>query len=146
MKTILTPLVTAIEALIATMNSTRTAIYDEANARKAALAKAVADMQEAKAVMSEFVVATDMLADAAGEFQNDMDVSVTHVGAMVSDMDVFETPIEKFDGLCDKCGKEMTRDEDQYMDWDGDGFVCSKCEHELHPEPEFDDINEAKEA
>lgn len=137
MRNITTPLADAIKSLIETMNTTRTAIYTEANTRKAALAKAVADMVEARNTMTDFVDAMEMLTDAAEEFGTDIKVSTENVTAMVFDMDVFTLPIEKFDGYCDDCGKELSRDEIQYLDEDHDGFVCEACDKRNHPEAEI---------
>ena len=149
MNNIVSPLATIIESLIETMNSVRAGLYVEANARKAALAKAVADMQEARAVMNEFVASTAIIADAANEFSEDMEQSCSHIHTMLSDMDVFETPIEDFDGLCEVCGKELRRDEEQYIDEDDNGFICVECERKLYPEIESNDelpSSESKEA
>lgn len=136
MKNLTTPLANSIESLITTMRETRIAIYTEANARKTALAKAIADMNEANEVMNDYVNTMNMLSEAADEFGADMNVSVHNVSWMLADMDVFTAPVEDFDGYCDQCGKEMTRNEDQYMDDDHDGFVCADCDKINHPEAE----------
>lgn len=136
MTTILTKLNEALAALLPLIDETRVAIYAEANKRKQALVEAIADMQEAKDVMREFVDLTGSFADCAEANAEDMDISEDYVSEMLSDMNVFQLPIEQFDDYCEQCGKEMTRDEDQYMDEDGDGFMCKACDKLLHPEVE----------
>ena len=144
MTTILTKLNEALAALLPLIDETRVAIYAEANKRKQALIAAIADMQEAKDVMREFVDLTGSFADSAAINAEDMDISEGHVSEMLSDMNVFQMPIEQFDDYCEQCGKEMTRDEVQYMDEDGDGFMCEACDKLLHPEAEAVDPDPAE--
>lgn len=139
MTTILTKLTEALATLLSIIDETRVAIYTEANKRKQALIEAIADMQEAKDAMREFVDLTGAFADNAEANAEDMDISENYVSEMLSDMNVFRLPIEQFDDYCEQCGKEMTRDEDQYMDEDGDGFMCEACDKLLHPEAEAED-------
>ena len=132
MTTILTNLKEALAALLPLIDETRVAIYAEANKRKQALIAAVADMQEANDTMSEFVTLTDAFAETFELNAEDVGISSGYVSEMLSDMNVFQLPIEQFDDYCEQCGKEMTRDENQYMDEDGDGFMCEDCDKLLH--------------
>jgi NAD-dependent SIR2 family protein deacetylase len=146
MTTILTKLTEALAALLPLIDETRVAIYAEANKRKQALIEAIADMQEAKDVMREFVDLTGSFADNAEANAEDMDISEDYVSEMLSDMNVFQLPIEQFDDYCEQCGKEMTRDEDQYMDEDGDGFMCEACDKLLHDDQmTFEELAESVE-
>jgi len=139
MTTILTKLKEALAALLPLIDETRIAIYAEANKRKQALIAAVADMQEAKDAMHDFVDLAGSFADCAESNAIDMNISEDYVNEMLSDINVFQTPIEQFDDYCEQCGKEMTRDEEQYMDEDGNGFMCEACDKLLHPEAEAGD-------
>ena len=134
----MTNLHNAITALITALNETRDTIYAEANANKDALLAARNAMATSQLKMNEYVDTVAMLANVADELSEDMNVSAENVGVMLSDMDIFALPIERFDGICDICGKELDIDEEQFMDEDGDGFICAACDKELHPEPEIE--------
>ena len=134
----MTNLHNAITNLITALNETRDAIYAEANANKDALLAARNAMAASHTKMNEYVDAVAMLANVADELSEDMNVSAEHVGVMLYDMDIFTLPIERFDGICDICGKELDIDEEQFMDEDCDGFICAACDKELHPEPEIE--------
>ena len=134
----MTNLSTAIATLITALAEAKTTIYTEANANKANLIAAIEAMKTSQLKMNEFVDLTSLLANAAEEYAEDMNVSAEHVGEMLCDMNTFAMPIEQFDGYCEICGKELSVDDEQFMDEDGDGWVCTECEKQLHPEPEIE--------
>lgn len=136
MITILNSLNERIRNLTTAIVETRTALYAEANARKAALQKAILDMDEANTVMTEFVNSTSALADVLDDNAEDMSISTEHITEMLSDMNVYSTNVEEFDGYCDRCGKELSRDDEQYMDEDMEGWICTDCEQALTAEAE----------
>lgn len=134
----MTNLSTAIATLINALAEAKTAIYTEANTNKANLIAAIEAMKTSQLKMNEFVDLTSLLANAAEEYAEDMNVSAEHVGEMLCDMNTFAMPIEQFDGYCDICGKELSVDEEQFMDEDGEGWICTECEKTIHPEPEIE--------
>jgi len=136
MITILNSLNECIRNITTAIVETRTALYAEANARKTALQKAILDMNEANTVMTEFVNSTSALAEVLDDSAEDMCVSTEHITEMLSDMNVYSSNVEEFDGYCDRCGKELGRDEEQYMDEDMEGWVCTDCERILTAETE----------
>ena len=134
----MTNLSTAIANLITALNETRDSIYAEANANKDALLAARNAMATSQLKMNEYVDTVAMLANVADELSEDMNVSADHIDEMLTDMDIFTLPIERFDGYCDICGKELDIDEEQFMDEDCDGWICTECEKTIHPEPEIE--------
>lgn len=133
MKNILNPLNESISTLIAAINTTREEIYSVSNLRKYTLQRAIADMQEARDVMLGYAELMSGLSEVANDAAEDMYISADHVSTFLTEMDVFTAPIESFDGYCDRCGKELDRNDEQYMDEDADGWICENCEQELHP-------------
>lgn len=134
----MTNLNTAITNLITALKETRDAIYAEANANKDALLAARNAMAASHLKMNEYVDTVAMLANVADELSEDMNVSAEYVDEMLADIDIFTLPLERFDGICDICGKELDIDEEQFMDEDADGWICAECEKTIHPEPEIE--------
>lgn len=129
MTNILAPIKEAIKSLTTLIKETSAALYAEANVRKEKLAAAVHDMNEVNAQMKEFAGMLDDLADIV-PICGDMEVASEFVTEMLSDMNVFETNVESFNGYCDGCGIEMT-DNDECHCTENDEFVCTSCWEEM---------------
>lgn len=127
MKTILKAVDASIASLIDNIKAATAALYAEANTRKAALAKAVADMQEVENVLDHYTSSLYRL-DEVIHSAEAIEHANTYISEMLMDMNVYDTPVEQFAGYCDECGDEMTINEVILTDpRDGEGDLCESC-------------------
>lgn len=127
MKTILKAVDASITALIDNIKAATAALFAEANTRKAALAQAVANMQEVEEVLDHYTSSLYRL-DEVIQAAEDIEHANTHISEMLMDMNVYEAPVEKFAGYCEECGDEMTIEDTIRLDpRDNEGAICESC-------------------
>ena len=133
MNTILNSIKESVKALTDNIKAASVKLYEEANIRKEKLAAAIEDMRVMKQHMKEFASIKNGFADIISTCC-DMEVAGEFVEEMLSDMNVFEANVEKFNGYCDACGCELTIEDEAHCT-EADEFVCDECWNEIN-EPE----------
>lgn len=126
MKNLILSLTSALDTVRIAAEDIRKQLYTEANERKENLRRAIADMEEASDIMSEFSDHMFALSGECEEIADDMSISAEHIDEMISDMNVYVASVEAFEGYCDKCGSEMLASDDVFVD-DDNLCVCVNC-------------------
>lgn len=125
MNTILNAIKESVKALTDNIQAASAKIYEEANIRKEKLAAAIKDMRDVQATMKQFASVKDNFVDIIN-ICSDAEVSTEYIEEMLSDMNVYESKIETFNGYCDHCGVEMNMEDDIHI-VDENEFICEKC-------------------
>ena len=119
---------TALDNLIAVLDSTVADIVGTANEQRRELLNLYGRMQATQADLHEL---GSMMGDA-GSAMLDLEELCEDVGAKVQgvlDGGIEETPVcnyEEFVGFCETCGEEILEGEEYSFDGDN-GFVCADC-------------------
>lgn len=121
----MTELKLAINNLISAINEQAKSLYATANQRKAELKTAVANMDAAAEDLSQFSNTLNELRCAVATTAEQSAYAVTHIDEMLSDMNVYDTEVENFDGYCDHCGKELNVNNPPHF-YEED-YVCETC-------------------
>lgn len=121
----MTELKLAINNLVSAINEQAKSLYATANQRKAELKAAVVNMNAAAEDLSQFSNIVNELRLAVAEAAEESAYAVTHIDEMLSDMNVYDTEVENFDGYCDRCGEEMNVDNPSCFH--EDDYVCESC-------------------
>ena len=143
MNTILNSIKASVKALVDNMQAASAKIYEEANLRKERLATAVKDMRDMQVVMKQFATIGENFADIIN-ICSEMGESEAYIAEMVSDMDVYESKVETFNGYCDHCGVEMNIGDDIHID-DANEFICAECWKEAEANAEISENEEKSE-
>lgn len=114
----------AIYDLVNAIEAKADALIATANQRKAELKAAIANMDAAAEDLAEFNRTISEL-HRVYKLGAVIDNAIIHIDEMLSDMNVYDTAVEKFDGYCDFCGEEMSLDNEQHLV--GDDYVCESC-------------------
>lgn len=125
MNTILNAIKESVKALTDNIQAASAKIYEEANIRKEKLAAAIKDMRDVQATMKQFASVKDNFVDIIN-ICSDVEVSTEYIEEMLSDMNVYESAVETFNGYCDHCGVEMNMEDDIHI-VDENEFICEKC-------------------
>ena len=120
----------AIDSFNHTIMDIFNALTAETNTRKATLAAAIADMHEANTTIATFSQDMARLSVVARQHAEEMKRMNENVSFMLCGMEVFNTPVETFNGYCDMCGEEMAVEDEIYDE--EVGFVCENCYDKLH--------------
>ena len=121
----MTELKIAINNLVSAINEQAKSLYATANKRKAELKAAVANMDAAAEDLSQFSNILNDLRIAVATTAEQSAYAVTHIDEMLSDMNVYDTEVENFDGYCDHCGEEMNiNNPNRFHEED---YVCEQC-------------------
>ena len=120
------------------MITIQNAIYDLVNAIEAKADALIATANQRKAELKTAIANMDAAAEDLAELNHTiselhriyklgavLDNAVVHIDEMLSDMNVYDTAVEKFDGYCDICGEEMSLGNEQHF-VNGD-YVCESC-------------------
>lgn len=143
MNTILNSIKASVQALANNIKVASAKIYEEANIRKEKLAAAVKDMHDIQMTMKQFATIKDNFADIVNVC-SEMEVSEEYVDEMLSDMDVFESKVETFNGYCDHCGAEMNLGDNIRFN-DENEFICEECWNAANAEAEASENEEKSE-
>lgn len=125
MNTILNAIKESAKALTDNIQAASAKIYEEANIRKEKLAAAVKDMRDMQVIMKQFATIKANFADIINVC-SEMEVSEEYVAEMLSDIDVYESKVETFNGYCDHCGVEMNIGDDIQLN-EANEFICAEC-------------------
>ena len=121
----MTELKIAINNLVSAINEQSKALYATANKRKTELKVAVTNMEAAAEDLSQFSNILNELRIAVTVTAEQSSYAVTHIDEMLSDMNVYATEVENFDGYCDHCGEEMNvNNPNRFYEED---YVCEQC-------------------
>ena len=121
----MTELKLAIDNLVSAIKEQAKSLYATANKRKAELKTAVANMDAAAEDLNQFSNILNDLRAAVGITAEQSSYAVTHIDEMLSDMNVYDTEVENFDGYCDCCGEEMNVNHpNRFYE---DDYVCEQC-------------------
>lgn len=128
MQNLLNTLNDSITSLIDTVNATAKALYDNANQRKQDYIDALVALDESAGYLFDMSEALDRLDEVVrvGAVCED---AGNHICDMIEDVPYFEAPVEEFDGYCDRCGKEILRDEPTYTE--DDMIICGECKADI---------------
>lgn len=121
----------AIYDLVNAIEAKADALITTANQRKAELKTAIANMDAAAEDLAELNRVISEL-HRVYKLGAVLDNAVIHIDEMLSDMNVYDTAVEKFDGYCDICGEEMSLDNEQHLV--GDDYVCTSCANAISEE------------
>ena len=130
---------TALDNLIAVLDSTVADIVGTANEQRRELLSIYGRMQATQADLHEL---GSMVGDA-GAVMLDIEELCEDVGAKMQDVfdgGIEKTPVcdyEAFIGFCDTCGSEIVEGEEYSFDEDN-GFVCADCLDEKVEQTFFD--------
>ena len=125
MNTILNAIKESVKALTDNIQAASAKIYEEANIRKEKLAAAIKDMRDIQVAMKQFSTIKDNFADIIN-ICSEMEVSEQYIDEMLSDMNVYESKVETFNGYCDRCGVEMNVGDSMHF-LETNEFICDEC-------------------
>lgn len=142
MNTILNAINESVKALTDNIQAASAKIYEEANIRKEKLAAAIKDMRDIQVTMKQFASVRDGFVDIIN-ICSEMEVSTEYIEDMLSDMNVYESKVETFNGYCDQCGVEMNVGDDIHLSDDNE-FICDECWDAMCSREVEDSDNEEK--
>lgn len=143
MNTILNAIKESVKALTDNIQAASAKIYEEANIRKEKLAAAVKDMHDMQVAMNQFATIKDNFADIIN-ICSEMEVAGEFVDEMLSDMNVYESKVETFNGYCDRCGVEMNVGDNMHFN-EEDEYICDECWNAMYEETEVSENEEKSE-
>lgn len=129
MQNLLNTLNDSIASLINTVNATAKALYDNANQRKQDYIDALVALDESAGYLFDMSEALDRLDEVVRVGTTCEEVG-NHICDMIEEAQYFEAPVEEFDGYCDRCGKEILRDEPTYTE--DDMTICGECKADIN--------------
>lgn len=122
----------AIQDLVKAIEAKADELISTANQRKAELKTAIANMDAAAEDLAKLNSTISEL-HKVYKLGAVLDNAVCHIDEMLSDMNVYETAVEKFDGYCDVCGDELSLDNEPHFINDDD-YVCENCANAINEE------------
>ena len=139
MNPILTNLNDAITNLINTVSDTAAALFANANKCKDDYRAAYLALERSADDITDFTDVVSRL-DDIHPITLKCDEVAEYIYDMLEDAYVFESPVEEFDGYCDVCGKELTRDDPVYS-LNDDEYVCEECQNAIAEQEEADECD-----